>query len=604
MNSSLALIQKIENIALAGTGSVDDYAINFPLLAFPLNEDDFTFLQDKPVDNTGETALSYWRSKYQFALLANSIPTHPFVWTCDPDNLLYDSYKKVLTQASLIAPGQLSEEEKAAFDKATKFLFTETGEETSTYLKYKKFRDENDALRNKINDTNLEINKLSQTISPEYSNLTQTLNQLQQQLDDSGLKWISIGQKLEVENALTVLRSIQAKDNFVAKWQAQCSFISEDSNKATDPDTKAGYFETSCTPNDFLQPDSKYWQKFTLNKEEISNLIEQYHKEVTTEVAEQFGDIDVNLESISFEICMVSIIRSWFQPELLTSNLWKFSDPDQVVSAGKDDFTGIIPCYPTKIILLKNASFNLSDDQSNNVVKDQLERGKPIFFGNLLMKAIPSKIVKPQVLSAGQLMNFSDVKKQEGAQPQLKVPLKLKAYQALQFHTVKDAITDTKTAEAIRSIPVGRMAGFKPQLRAGMFARKLSPGLLTTINLPPQPEPAVTTFTFSGTVTDLSNKPLPQVEISLQQVENGVLQSAFTGTAGNYSFANLNAGSYHARFSKEGFNDKELDVNLTGNNATNVSLEAGKVKEQYFLVAVISKRFPKLPNPIAGANYT
>ena len=586
MNSSLALLQKIKTIAAAGTSISTDYVINFPLFAFPLNEDDFVFLKD--IDNSsGEDTKKYYSSEYNFAQIANSIPSNPITWTLDPENLLYDKYKNVLIDASLIDPGELSAEEQSSIDNASSLLYTKGGKKTTTYSEYDKYYDKDDSIHQKIWDIKIKLNNLGNTDSDEYKHLSDEMDSLQKELDENSLKWISIGHKLEVEKAKNTINSLKLKNDFVTKWRDERNSMTNQVINIPELEN-SDFFETSCSPNDFFIPDSGSWQRIEIKKEEISKLISQYQKEIPDNITEQFGDIDVDLESIEFKFCMLSIIRNWFDPDLLNSNLWKFRNDSDVLSLGGNEYKGRIPCYPVYIFIIKDVSFKLSEDKTNDNLQTQIESGKPLIFGNLLLK-VPAnmntrlKSITPQTLSNTQLKNIASVRIKSKTQPN--VFTKFTAYNVINRKGIKAIAPEIQK----KGLIAHKVSNLRLSM-AGRFNMKFK-------------SPTDTNFILSGKITDTSNKIVSSVEITVQRISDGSLQTVLSDDQGNYKIQNLIKGDYHIKYWKENYKSMEIDVNLNSNLNKNISLENEPTKEEYFLVAIISKKMPKLPDPVPGGKY-
>ncbi len=594
MNSSLALLQKIKNIALAESGLHKDIMINFPLFAYPTNSDDFIFLENKPLP-TGPEELARLRSKYQFALVSNALPKGDLIWDLDTENLLYNNFKRILNDALLFNLGKMGVDETKELVDAGKLLYD--GEhDTDKYTIYKTYRDQFvGKLEKDINNKKMEINTWDENSGKTKESLQEELQKLTNDYDDSMRKWIAVGNKFEIENALRVIKKFNSIDGFIREWQDNKNNMNL--GALTDPDTTDLYFETSCTPNDFFQFNSKAWQTFKINKNEIATLITQYVKEFPESVSQQFGTIDVQLDNISFEMCVVNVIRPWFKSELLMSSYWTLSTDSKTVSNGDDNFNCFIPAYPIQLIFIKNVSFDLTQVPANDEVKKQLIDGLPVFFGPLLLKSIPQnrtndvKSIRPQSLTENQLKII--VSKQNVDNPVSKSNLnKARSFEMLNAHVRKTSINLPPARE---TIALSRGVAPKPTI-SPMMSRIM-------VRAPIHPVQDEVKFKISGQILSTNQIPVGDVEIVLQNQTSNQILSRISDVSGSYIFQNLEKGNYHITASKVGFKKVEKDVNLNSDILSNFVLEPDKIVEDYFLIAVINKRLPKLPNPIQNANY-
>ena len=87
---------------------------------------------------------------------------------------------------------------------------------------------------------------------------------------------------------------------------------------------------------------------------------------------------------------------------------------------------------------------------------------------------------------------------------------------------------------------------------------------------------------IAGRVTDNTGAILPDTVVQLKNEETGRLQTAKTNSDGNYTFPDLNPGSYTVTVDREGFKKTErvhtvVDVNQT--NQQNISLPIGSASE-------------------------
>ena len=71
---------------------------------------------------------------------------------------------------------------------------------------------------------------------------------------------------------------------------------------------------------------------------------------------------------MSFEICQVNIVRPWLKTSYLNSKTWRFDpgNPDvknNLLSDGSSPPKGLMPAYPTSIILVRNLLLDFGNNQ-------------------------------------------------------------------------------------------------------------------------------------------------------------------------------------------------------------------------------------------------
>jgi Carboxypeptidase regulatory-like domain len=91
-----------------------------------------------------------------------------------------------------------------------------------------------------------------------------------------------------------------------------------------------------------------------------------------------------------------------------------------------------------------------------------------------------------------------------------------------------------------------------------------------------------------GTVTDSSGATMVGATVLLKNIETNSSQTVSTGDGGNYSFVNLNPGSYSITVSQSGFQSvtqDRIDVQVGGATRINVTLPVGNLNETVTVVA-------------------
>ena len=88
---------------------------------------------------------------------------------------------------------------------------------------------------------------------------------------------------------------------------------------------------------------------------------------------EPYQEMDMGAElanlDISFKICQVNIVRPWFKPSFLASKSWRFAPGSEdgrkgtLLSTGGPRPEGILPAYPTAMLVVKDVVFDFHDTQ-------------------------------------------------------------------------------------------------------------------------------------------------------------------------------------------------------------------------------------------------
>jgi len=99
---------------------------------------------------------------------------------------------------------------------------------------------------------------------------------------------------------------------------------------------------------------------------------------------------------------------------------------------------------------------------------------------------------------------------------------------------------------------------------------------------------AISTGSISGQVTDPSDKVIPGVTVTLENVSEGVKFTAKTNNSGFYSFSSLPVGAYDITISQDSFKTtviRNVQVQVGQNTASNAKLELGNLTESVTVTA-------------------
>jgi hypothetical protein len=364
--------------------------------------------------------------------------------------------------------------------------------------------------------------------------------------------------------------------------------------KAVNAATGGDIYPMECIPNNLYEYRGTSWTKVNLSKDEINKLTEELKQNAGSINTDLIFGNDIELDSLSFEICRVMLSRSWFLENLLNSRFWNY--PDAVVSSGeKNNFSGLIPAYPIEFVLVKNVNPTLTPNSPvNENLKNSLRSGVPVFMGPFLLKTSISSDVQDSYIKVQTLTNN-------------------------QLHIMKTAVIATASPVA-EALTVKKDVGFLTRMRvlgdAGPVVRDhrhgdsiVQPGdhagfVWVVDHWERQRAADLNKVKLNGKTLDENNQVLPDVEIALLNKTSMVLQNDLSDLNGQFSIENIQKGEYHLTAKKEGYStvEKELSI-LADMDAGAINLSSTHPVESFLLLGVVYKKLPTLPNPIPNEVY-
>lgn len=641
MNASFSILQKLKNQFYQAVSNKNDFHVAFAPFAFTMSNDDFYFL--KSAGQTGDEARKFMKEQSEFSLMANAVLMKPHLWSLDGDHLLYNTYRDILQNALLIDPDILTPEETTKLKKATEVLYDKNKNESAKYIAYKDYAERNADMELALLDHQSVKNTIDPADTVVLNKWESDDRKMQSAKRDLLIEWQVKGAKSAVEAAKATYESILfGKTEFIQKWHDAKNIKMSSPNLLTDS-FGVEFLTTTCIPNAICDYKAPIWKKITIPQSEIATLTKSFTDEVPAELLMEFGNVEPELESISFEYCIVDIIRPWFDEKILNNQYWKFSDNNDLVSKGDESMKGSIPAYPVKIIFSKNVDLVFKpNSQVNEDIKTKLRSGNRLFFGSLMLKTIPMNLadnkvnsLRVQQISSNELNVITKVA--ANTTPAEKAKLNnINKFQMIQMinRTPQKEMKRTMEVKSVSSVNTARLMKFRqgnpaftataftvvnpvvkpaPTIRNIKAVHMVNPTMLRPMPMfikpvipvvhPPQPS-APTVGSIKGKVFDQSNQPVPVVEIQLMQVNNASSQSILSLDDGTYIFEDLEKGKYEMKVKKEGFVLTEKQIEVTGNSVQDFLMKQEPVPTESFQVmGVICKKLPLLPNPIPGAAY-
>jgi hypothetical protein len=348
----VALIEKARRIF---TLSADTF-LSFPLLS-PV-----TFKPAVLTAILSPQSPSDYTQAADFARVANFVP-RDMVAAPDSETLLWDVYDNVLDRGEA-ALGQNDPAAEARLKAAQALLFDSADDgrrtETQIYSDYRRYRDAWIVAQENYGAQRLTAEFSSdEAIKKQWTEVTEP--KLSLLVAEARSDWETLGHKSEVEAALAEQSNAAARVP-VTRWK--------DWRAQFNPDTDLFHSgPQSFAPTGFSPTDvstSSSWLHTTLEADEIAALVAgappELHADGTSEI-----------ERVEFDFRSVAITRPWFEPEALTSRIWRLPSEDQILSDGADPPGGRLPAYVSAMVLVKNVIATMK-------AADQGKRTLPLNF--------------------------------------------------------------------------------------------------------------------------------------------------------------------------------------------------------------------------------
>ena len=197
--------------------------------------------------------------------------------------------------------------------------------------------------------------------------------------------WVSSGYKNEYDQIAAYIDQVMQRDMSMLKQQYRetldRSLITGLVSGTEFPLTTVSpaNFATSSGWTSFTFSQSQYNDKTTSDVHNNSIKVDQtskswFHKQhysygKTHNTQELDMNFDMSSLKISFKICQVNIVRPWFKPAFFNSKYWRFDESNpvlkgQMLSTGGAKPTGLLPAYPTAMLLVKDLVFDFGSAES------------------------------------------------------------------------------------------------------------------------------------------------------------------------------------------------------------------------------------------------
>jgi hypothetical protein len=369
--------------------------LSFPLSTIAYKKSDLSFVQ-------GELTEDRLLKLKDFSLLVNQIPDGT-LWPSTEEQYLWDVYYEVLKLATLAPSAHpVTPEQTAAFEAAHKFLKEPlpdgSEKDSQAALTYRQYEDRWLQLQAKYKSDGFTAQSAADAaVKQRWETVDEPL--LKQQLLDLEQEWATKGYKAEVEQARR-LEEQRANSSPATIWEEWRKQFIPDIVKWTDVRFAQDFCPTGYSPSNTIE--STGWNKFTLSDSEVSGLLEQAPPELKNRLGSD--QIDLDIASLSFEVCSVKVERAWFVSDVFRSRFWKMPD-NSLLSNGQTPSNGKCPSYVVALILARNLEIKLSPESSKNAQNlGKLQTMQALSLGTFKVAAplVATPVGQPVVLHAAK----------------------------------------------------------------------------------------------------------------------------------------------------------------------------------------------------------
>jgi hypothetical protein len=326
-----------------------------------------------------------------FSLVVNNIPNSAGFWAIT-DKKVWNVYESAITEIDLPV-STLSEKEAKMLKKAQDFLYQSqttkdpfTDEEKTSivdspaYASYQAYRAKYQAALKTYNGLLIQANApgASDAVVQDFARNGASYKDA---VISAFGEWTSKGYREYVEEAIGIIGNLTGKGPAAIYQTMRANFKAD---RLTDT-LGEQFYPTYVYPKDPLNPafDSS-WMNFFFNLQDIQT----FQSESSTNsggsasggwglwsgsASASYGQGQQNYEcdtsnlSLSVQLIQLPLTRPWIRPEIFWSRGWRWSNSASgQISDGKTPPQGLMPLYPTSVILAKNLNIKLDMSNTKN----------------------------------------------------------------------------------------------------------------------------------------------------------------------------------------------------------------------------------------------
>jgi hypothetical protein len=330
----LALIEKAKRVF------ADDARVmlSFPLLA-PLSFTEAELAALSSPQTPADFAVAA-----DFARAVNFLPRD--MVASATERMLWDVFADVLARAEVAAAESQATDVTAAGSPLYDVAPDGTRTESKALKRYRQYRDAWFVARE-----NYASHKLTGELSEDPDVRRRWLEveepALRAAQDAAMTDWDTLGNRVDIELAIQAERDAALR-NPRLRWAEWSHGFNPDTDMLTETNG-AQFAPTGLSPRDFVSEGD--WLSFELSAGEMAALVAEAPEQVKAVLGD---DTSSRFERASFEYRSVAINRPWFRPDVLTSQIWRTTDPELTLSDGADPPSGVCPAYATAVVFMRN----------------------------------------------------------------------------------------------------------------------------------------------------------------------------------------------------------------------------------------------------------
>jgi hypothetical protein len=331
----LALIEKSKRVFATDP----DIFLSFPLLS-PL-----TFSPQALASLSAPVSAADYAAAVDFARIVNFLP-HDMVASDMGDRYLWDVYGDILKHADHAV---VSTDHVGAAVTGLLYDVASDGKptESAVYRAYRQYRDAWFVAREDYG-----AHKLSgeMTDNPDAAKHWTEVEEptLRAALAKAEADWTTLGRRDEVEAALQAEQDAGQRDPG-SRWTEWKAAFNPDIDFPTDGGG-APYGPTGLSPKDFAGGNTP-WLHFDLSAAEMASLVRDTPAALKVVLDDDSGSV---IDHVFFEYRSVAVLRPWFNSNVLTSRIWRSSDPNLMLSGGGDPPSGACPGYVAALVFIRS----------------------------------------------------------------------------------------------------------------------------------------------------------------------------------------------------------------------------------------------------------
>lgn len=334
------------------------YKLVFAPFSISFTNEDFLFLTD---ENLGEKR--YLDELFEFAQISNTIPDSDNYWVVSGNynDHLNNRYTKIIEYLKYIDTDSLKadmfyghpvfNEILSRIDESIKKGYEEYYKQyLKIKAKIKSFKGSENTFD--VNMSSFNIDVFDESDSDDYF---KDKEDYEKELESIIKKWETEGNRRATEK--TIIKNIVEEAERFFKDHAN-SKGKLNGTKRMHIGSMAEFNITSCSPNNLYESDKLPWIEINIDKAELERI---KNSEKTNEYKTILGESDllnIDIESIGFEVVFVNVVRSWFEEWLLTSRFWDIGIFNEKEIA--------IPCYTAKLIFVRRIDVQINEAAQHN----------------------------------------------------------------------------------------------------------------------------------------------------------------------------------------------------------------------------------------------